>query len=115
PLRPITPTISPRETDMLTPCRIGVAPYPAHSPDTSRMRSVGMSLTQIDFRDLLVFQNRLEAAARKNLAKMQNGDALGDLAHERHVVLDDQDRHAFGIERLDQFAGLVGLLRRHAG
>jgi hypothetical protein len=26
PLRPITPTISPRETCMLTPCRIGVAP-----------------------------------------------------------------------------------------
>ena len=26
PLRPMTPTISPRQIDMLTPCRIGVAP-----------------------------------------------------------------------------------------
>src|ERR1700679_3188725 len=77
PLRPITPTISPRPTDMLTPCRIGVAPYPAQSPDTSRICSVGMGLTQIDFGDLLVLKDGFEIAAREYLAKMQHGHALG--------------------------------------
>src|ERR1700759_5134744 len=76
PLRPITPTISPREIDMLTPCRIGVAPYPAHNSETSRIRSVGlglvsMGLTQIYFCDLLVLQDAIEIAAREDLAKMQ--------------------------------------------
>src|SRR3954452_12627354 len=89
PLRPITPTISPRETDMVTPCRIGVAPYPAQSSDTSKIRSVegdlvSMGLTKIDFRHVLVLQNAFEIAARKNLAEVQNGDPLGDLPHERH-------------------------------
>src|ERR1700761_4138882 len=83
PLRPITPTISPRPTDMVTPCRIGVAPYPAQSSDTSRMRSVAMGVTEIDFRDLLVLQNSIEVAISEHLAEMQNGDPLRDLAHER--------------------------------
>ena len=29
-------------------------------------------------------------------AEIQHGDAVGDLGHERHVVVDDQDRQAFG-------------------
>src|SRR4051794_1846567 len=120
PLRPITPTISPRETDMVTPCRIGVAPYPAHNSDTSRIWSVGlglvsMGLTEIDLRDLFVLQNTFEIAARENLAEMQHRDALGNLTHEGHVMLDDKHRHAFGIERLDQLAGLERFIRRHAG
>src|SRR3954469_16408830 len=83
PLRPITPTISPRETDMVTPCRIGVAPYPAHNSETSSIRSVGLGLvsmgfTEIDFRDLLVLQNAFEIAARKDLAEMQHRNTLGN-------------------------------------
>jgi hypothetical protein len=32
---------------------------------------------------------------------MQHRYALGNLAHKRHIVLDDQNRHALGIERLE--------------
>src|SRR5690349_14430649 len=74
-----------------------------------------MCLTKVDFGDLLVLNNRLQIAARKYLSEMQHGDTLGDLAHERHVMLDDENRHALDIERLDEFAGPERLLRRHAG
>src|SRR6478752_4016829 len=46
---------------------------------------------------------------------MQHRHALGNLAHECHIVLDDQNRHALGVERLDEFARPERFLRRHAG
>ena len=46
---------------------------------------------------------------------MQHRNALGNLAHKRHIVFDNQNRHALGIERLDEFASPERFLRRHAG
>ena len=51
----------------------------------------------------------------KTRPKCSTVTRLGDLAHEVHVMLDGQDRHAVGIELLDDLARGVGLLRRHAG
>src|SRR4029453_7038139 len=74
-----------------------------------------MGLPKVNFGDLLVLNDRLEISAREDLSEMKYRHALGDLAHERHIVLDDQNRHALSIERFYQFAGPERFLRRHAG
>src|SRR4030095_5711067 len=72
-------------------------------------------LPKVNFGDLLVLNDRLQISAREDLSEMKYRYALGDLAHERHIVLDNQNRHALGIERFYQFAGPERFLRRHAG
>ena len=46
---------------------------------------------------------------------MQHGDRRAELAHEGHVVLDDDDGDALLVHRVNQRAGGAGLLRPHAG
>src|SRR5437879_1585749 len=73
-----------------------------------------MGLTKVNFGYLLVLNDRLQISPREDLSEMQHRYALGNLAHKRHIVLDNQNRHALGIERLDEFAGPERFLRRHA-
>src|ERR1700761_9565631 len=97
PLRPITATISPSRTSISRPCRTGLPPYPARRPSAARMTylcSSSMRLPQIDRGDAFVGDDLLHRTLREHAAEMQNGDPLRDLAHECHVVLDRQHRHA---------------------
>ncbi len=45
---------------------------------------------------------------------MQHGDAFGDLPHERHVVL-DHDQRVLAFEAVDDLRGFVGFSLGHAG
>ena len=73
-----------------------------------------MYFPQVDLGDSRVADDLSDRAAREDLAVVQHRDLLGDLADERHVVLDDDDRHALRIEALDQFTRAEGLVGRHA-
>ena len=46
---------------------------------------------------------------------MKHGNRCAELAHERHVVLDDDNRDAFLMDGVDKRAGGPGFLRPHAG
>ena len=61
-----------------------------------------------------LFSISLDIAFGQHLAEMQHRDALGDLAHERHVVLDHDDGMA-ALEIVDDQRGLVRLRLGHAG
>ena len=50
----------------------------------------------------------------ENGAVVQHGDAVGELHHHLHVVLDDQDGEVLA-DAPHQLHGLVGLGRAHAG
>ena len=52
----------------------------------------------------------LRVADRDDAPEVEHVDQVAHLHDEVHVVLDEQDRHAFGRERTQQRAELVGLL-----
>ena len=49
------------------------------------------SMAEIDFDDLGVRLDLGHGAFREDLALVQDGDLVGDVLHELHVVLDDDD------------------------
>src|SRR5882757_5901233 len=73
-----------------------------------------MGLPQIDRGDALVGDDLFHRTLREYLAEMQHRHPPRDLAHECHVVLDRQHRHAVRVEPLHHLAGQMGLFRRHA-
>ena len=60
-----------------------------------------------------VARDDLRITLRDELAEVEHGDAIAHAEHERHVVLDEQHRHAPLVrEAADEAAELGGLLRR---
>src|SRR5205807_2196660 len=92
PLRPRSATASPARTSSETPKRIGVAPYPAWTPDIfSRLALRG---SQIGFDHLRIVPDLLRGALGDLLAEVQDRDPAGDAHDDRHVVLDQEHREA---------------------
>src|SRR3954451_2553156 len=90
PLRPIRQTSSPGRTSRLTPRRTCVSPYATDSVLTWSM--LFAALAQIDLDHARVALHLRHAPLAQLAALMQHRDARGDLADERHVVVDDQQR-----------------------
>src|SRR5579872_4192278 len=112
PLRPIRQTNSPGPTSRLTSRRTCVSPYA-----TDRLLTRSMlfaALAQVDLDHARVALHFRHAALAQLPPLVQYRDARGDLAHERHVVVDDQQRVLAG-HRQQQLAGTLRLARRHAG
>src|SRR5579883_3351441 len=87
PLRPIRQTTSPGPISRSTSRRIKVSPY---ATDRFSMCSIGLAvLSEIDFDHLGVALHLLHGALAENLALVQDGHLHGDLAHEGHVMVDD--------------------------
>src|SRR4051812_43443120 len=74
-----------------------------------------MRLSEIDLSYPRVEDDLVQCAVREHFTKMQHGHAAGDLANERHVVFNDDNRHSLSVERLDKFTGAISLLRGHTG
>src|SRR6476646_8993187 len=90
PLRPIRQTSSPARTSRLTSRRISVSPYATDNLFTWSM--LVPVLAQVDLDHARVALHLRHAPLAQRLALVQHRDARGDLAHERHVVVDDQER-----------------------
>ena len=69
---------------------------------------------EIGLPHFLVLLDLSDAAFRQHLAEMHDGDALGDLPHERHVVLDHKDG-VTALQLVDQAGGLLRFRLRHPG
>src|SRR5262249_13248493 len=90
PFLPSSATASPLRTSSDTPNKIGVAPYPAW---TSRMRNISViTAAEIRFDHARVAANGRGRALGDLLAEVQHGHAVRDTHHDRHVVLDQQQR-----------------------
>src|SRR5262249_61096177 len=68
---------------------------------------------QVDFHHALVLMDLVHRPLAEHLALVQYSDLSSDVAHELHVMLDDQHR-ALLSHRLQQPARLLRLLARHA-
>src|SRR5262245_31403244 len=90
PLRPMRQTTSPADTCMSTWRRICVSPYDTESCSIS---SICLAiLSQIDFDHFGIALHVANRALAENFTLVQDGYLHGDLPHERHVVVDDQQR-----------------------
>ena len=71
-------------------------------------------LSEVDLNNFWIALHFLNGALAERLALVQNCHGAGNLADERHVMIDDQQgmlaRHG-----KKEFAGALGFLRRHAG
>src|SRR5260221_7893319 len=71
------------------------------------------SSPEIDFDDALIVLHVIDRALGEDAALVQHGDAGAQAAHERHVVLDDDNR-ALARQGEDERRGLLGLAGGHA-
>src|ERR1700732_5466276 len=86
PLAPNRVTISPRSSFRSTFCRTGLRPYPTETDLSSRS---GMVLaSQIGLDHLLVVLNCRRCSRGDDGAGIDDDDLVGDIHHQRHVVLD---------------------------
>src|SRR3954451_21054971 len=75
--------------------------------------SIG-SPSQIDLDHALVLRDLVDGALGKHRAFVQTRDLDTELAHEGHVVLDDDDS-AVAVDLLEELGGLARLGVGHAG
>src|SRR3954452_10743197 len=72
------------------------------------------SPSQIDFDHTLVLRDLVDGALGEHRAFVQTRDLHPELAHEGHVVLDDDDS-AVAVDLLEELGGLARLGVGHAG
>src|SRR5215831_4501849 len=118
PLRPSSAAHSPGFTSRLTPCRMCSLPIWTCTSSSLSMRVfldvVLVLLTaEIGLAHTLVGRDLRRAAGGEYSALRHHGDVVGDLEHDLHVVLDDDD-----VDCPRQLADLVDralrLRRRHS-
>src|SRR5437870_11771992 len=89
PLRPMRQTTCPGPTSRSTSRKICVSPYDTCS---CSMRSIGFAiLSEIDLNNAGVTLHLLHGPLAEDLSLVQHGDLAGDLPHEGHVVIDNQE------------------------
>src|SRR5581483_5248703 len=118
PLRPSSAAASPGFTSRLTPCRICSLPI-----CTCRSRRLStdclldiilvLRTAEIGLAHTLVRGDLAWAAGGEHAALRHHSDVVGDLEHDLHVMLDDDDVDR-ACQLLDLLHGAVGLRRRHA-
>src|SRR6185312_1305520 len=112
PLRPRRLTISPARTSSRTPRRMWLLPYHAFR---SRTSSTGFPQgAEVSLLHRGVAADLLRRAARDDLAIHEHRDAIGQIEHHPHVVLDHEQRLA-GAHLPDELHRLGGLGAAHAG
>src|SRR5258705_7179681 len=107
PLRPSSAADSPPFTSRLTPCRMCSLPMWTWTSSSLSMRLfldvvLVLLAAEIGFAHALVGGDLRRAAGCENGALRHHGDVVGDLEHDLHVVLDDDD-----VDRTRQLADLL--------
>src|SRR5215813_4973086 len=91
------PTTSPWPTAKLIPCRMWDSPYQACRSSTpsscgGATAGSGMAGSQVGFHNLGVLRDSAVIALGEDAAAGQHRDDVGEIGHDRKVVLDHQDR-----------------------
>src|SRR4051794_10100061 len=90
PLRPMRQTSWPAPTSKSTPRKMSVSPYDTCSCSIWSIAFAVLAEVHLDhFRVALHFRHR---ALAEDAALVQHRHAAGDLPHERHVVVNDEQR-----------------------
>src|SRR5450755_1139885 len=102
PFGPSRATRSPVSIDKSTPRTASTAPY-----ETSRPRTSIIGDSQVRVHDATVLPHLGGAALGDDATELEDNQAVAQPVDEVNLVIDDQDRHAFGSDPFDQ-AGQVG-------
>src|SRR5712691_4645526 len=121
-LPPNRQTISPRRISMLTSRRAGTGPYRTSTSckrrTTSAAGAAGLGgrcpSAEVGFDDSWIAVDLLGQAFGDLHAVVHNDDAIRDLHHQRHVVLDEEDRQPAVAHRADEARDLDPLIWVHA-
>src|SRR5437868_11095650 len=113
PLRPGSVTSSPWPTSKPTPWRMCDSPYQASRPSTFRSVSA-MTGPDIGFDDRWLLRHGAVGPLGQHLATRQHGDGVGEIGHDRHVVLDHQHGPILG-DGADQGRDTLDVLLPEAG
>src|SRR5207245_1593788 len=122
-LPPNRQTISPRRISMLTSRRAGTGPYRTSTSckrrTTSAAGAAGLGgrcpSAEVGFDDSWIAVDLLGQAFGDLHAVVHNDDAIRDLHHQRHVMLDEEDRQPAVSHRADEARDLDPLIGVHAG
>src|SRR6266542_4253569 len=102
PLAPMMETMSPAWTRTETPRSTSTSSYPARTSLSSRSGAPSpCSMAKVGLDDLRVSTDRRRRALGDLLAVVQHHDALGDVHHDLHVVLDEEDGLAPPVQSTD--------------
>src|SRR6185312_14049992 len=107
PLAPSKVTISPRSSVRSISSSTRWWPYPTATDLSSR--SGMMLLSEIGFDHAAVALDLRRSAGGDNRAGIDHDDAVGDIHHQRHVVLHDQHGNAEGPDRAHQIRQFMRL------
>src|SRR5690348_9628939 len=119
PLGPITATISDGPTATETLRITGTAPYPAVTPSarrlgTGRSSASGILANKVSVDNLSLSPQAGHGSAADQLSLRHHENGIAQLLDQVELVLDHQDRHALGAQRLQVVADLVDDARVHA-
>src|SRR5262249_5436619 len=115
PLAPISATTAPSSTARLTPCNARLRPHLTWRSSTSRSGRAALLTAEVGLDHARVALNGRRRPFGDLLAEVQHGHDPGQAHDERHLVLDQQDRHALTTDLLDQRLELDRFLGIHAG
>src|SRR5712675_2115874 len=94
PLAPNRVTISPRSSARSTSCKTRLCPYPTETDVSSRRGMVPASQIGLDHAAVLL--NLTRRSRGNDGARIYHDHMIGHIHHQRHIVLDDQNRNAKG-------------------
>src|SRR3984957_9005977 len=97
PLAPNNVTISPRSSARSTLCKTRLCPYPTETDLSSRSGMVLASQIRLDHAAVLL--NLARRSRGYDGARIHHDDMIGHIHHQRHIVLDDQNRNSEGSDR----------------
>src|SRR3954463_4056889 len=109
PLGPTTTTSAPAFTSRLTPSTAGAAPYVTRKSRASSMRGPKVRVDH-----LRVAHHLARQAGCNRLAVGQHDDAVGELHHGAHHVLDEDDGRALLADGAHEPDGFVHFARRQS-
>src|SRR5215472_15626605 len=116
PLAPISVTISPASTCSETPCRTSTRAYALLRFSTeSTERLFGTVVAQIGFDHRGIAAHLLRRALRQRASPCQHVNAIGNVHHQPHIVLDQHHRDSVPHEGTDNAVDLLGLYGVAAG
>src|SRR6185312_6040711 len=113
PFAPMTVTVSPSSTSMVTSRTASTGPYLTAIP--SIFSSATFVASQVCRNHFTVGTDLLWRPVRDTPAKVDDGNAVRELHDEIHVVFHDQQGHAASVDGEEQFAEKTGFLGIHPG
>src|SRR5262245_19121626 len=79
----------------------------------SPLGSLALIVTEINFNHFVIVLDKIDSTFCQDLAHMHHSNHRSELAHEKHVMFDNENR-TIPLQTLQQFTSAVTFCARHA-